>query len=507
MTTGGARERRGTGTSNFGVSRRESHDASGFYSRFVAPELSEDKRVAGPLQPEDPFICGDSRDMADLRDNSVALVVTSPPYFAGKQYEEELGRDGVPASYMEYLGLLRDVFAECKRVLEPGGRIAVNVANLGRKPYRSLSSDVIRILQDDLGLLLRGEIIWKKAEGATGNCAWGSYRSATNPVLRDVTERIVVASKGRFDRAVAVRQREADGLPATSTLLADDFMALTLDVWDIPPESATRVGHPAPFPVELPEQLIRLYTFEGDLVLDPFMGSGSSLVAAARTQRAYVGYDLDPAYVEIARGRVADEEARRADREAVQAVAEPAPAGTTAEPEVDPEGDTFQRRATREGKAAQKLAEQVLSDCGFRVEERNRTVRGTGVRMNFTARDADGMIWYFDVSGAFTSHRGGLLRTDTVWKSLGRAHALREHLQLDGGQDRIPLVFLTTHLPRPRSEGDVAMRSAGPDAFFDAICLLDADDHDRLARYASGGHRAVPLPGFWSQHDLDRLGG
>ena len=241
---------------------------------------------------------GDARSMDAVADGSVALVVTSPPYFAGKQYEEELERDGVPSSYLEYLELLTDVFAECARKLEPGGRIAVNVANLGRKPYRSLSADVIRILEHDLGLLLRGELIWQKAEGASGSCAWGSFRSATNPVLRDVTERVVVASKGRFDRARSVKQRAADGLPHESTLVTDDFLALTLDVWSIPPESARRVGHPAPFPVELPEQLIRLYTFADDLVLDPFMGSGSTLVAAARLGRRYVGYDLDADYVD-----------------------------------------------------------------------------------------------------------------------------------------------------------------------------------------------------------------
>jgi DNA modification methylase len=211
-----------------------------------------------------------------VADGSVALVVTSPPYFAGKQYEEELERDGVPSSYLDYLQLLTDVFAESVRKLEPGGRIAVNVANLGRKPYRSLSADVIRILQDDLGLLLRGELIWQKAEGASGSCAWGSFRRAANPVLRDLTERVVVASKGRFDRARDPRRRAAEDLPHVSTLPVDDFMTLTLDVWSIPPESARRVGHPAPFPVELPEQLIRLYTYRDDLVLDPFMGSGSA---------------------------------------------------------------------------------------------------------------------------------------------------------------------------------------------------------------------------------------
>ena len=116
-----------------------------------------------------------------IADGSVALVVTSPPYFAGKQYEEELERDGVPSSYLEYLELLTAVFAECVRTLEPGGRIAVNVANLGRKPYRSLSADVIRILEHDLGLLLRGELIWQKAEGANGSCAWGSYPQRGQP--------------------------------------------------------------------------------------------------------------------------------------------------------------------------------------------------------------------------------------------------------------------------------------------------------------------------------------
>ena len=130
--------------------------ADAFYARFEAPELSADEHV-NPHEPGVSCLAGDARRMDAVADDSVALVVTSPPYFAGKQYEEELDREGVPGSYMEYLALLRDVFAECKRVLEPGGRIAVNVANLGRKPYRSLAADVMSILQDDLHLLPRGE--------------------------------------------------------------------------------------------------------------------------------------------------------------------------------------------------------------------------------------------------------------------------------------------------------------------------------------------------------------
>jgi len=460
-------ERRTTATSNFGVSRRESHDASAFYERFHAPEVSDDATVLPPEPVAEPFVCGDARSMTAVADGSVALVVTSPPYFAGKQYEEELEREGVPSSYLEYLQLLRDVLGECVRKLEPGGRIAVNVANLGRKPYRSLSADVIRILQDDLGLLLRGELIWQKGEGATSSCAWGSFRSATNPVLRDITERVVVASKGRFDRARSVKQRDLEGLPHENTLLTEDFMALTLDVWNIPSESARRVGHPAPFPVELPEQLIRLYTFVGDLVLDPFMGSGSALIAAARLGRRYVGYDLDPAYVEIARSRVRFE---------------PAP---------PPE--------TLEGKTAQKLAEDIVVAAGFTISGRNQRIPKTGTRVGIVAADADGGTWFFDVTGAFTTYRGGLLRTETVWKALGRAHALRGRIPHD-----TPVVFLTTDLPRARTEGDTALRAAGPDAFFDAVELRSDEGRARLERYAAGGFTKGALPGFWSDADLAR---
>lgn len=463
--------RRGTVTSNFGSGARERHDATPFYERFRTPELSTDDTVLAPMLVAEPFVHGDARDMSTVADGSVALVVTSPPYFAGKQYEEELEREGVPSSYLEYLEMLTDVFRDCVRALEPGGRIAVNVANLGRKPYRSLSADVIRILQHDLGLLLRGELIWQKAEGATGSCAWGSFRSPANPVLRDITERVIVASKGRFDRARSAKQRAAEGLPHDNTMLTEDFMSLTLDVWSIPPESAKRVGHPAPFPVELPEQLIRLYTYADDLVLDPFMGSGSTLIAADRLGRRYVGYDLDPAYVDIARRRVGDDQAARHD-------------------------DDESTSAALIGHGARKSAERAIDEAGFAVVATDRRIRGTGVVVDVVATDADGDEWWFTVAGPYLTHRGGLSSNDAAWRTLGEAAAVRR------SRGATPLVVLTSDRPNRPSDGDTALRAAGPDTIFDVVSFTSVDDLDRLQRYARGGATGAPVAGFWLRRDL-----
>ena len=470
-----AQRREPTQTSAFGVSRRESHDASAFYARFAAPDLSDDTAVH-PDKAIDRLIAGDARAMGDVPSNAVALVVTSPPYFAGKEYEEALGEGHIPATYLDYLAMLEDVFAECVRTLEPGGRIAVNVANLGRRPYRSLSSDVTTILQDKLRLLLRGEVIWQKARASTGSCAWGSFRQPANPVLRDVTERVVIASKGRFDRALTAKQRHRRGLPSEASLSTDEFMEATTDVWEIPADSATRVGHPAPFPVALPERLIHLYTYYGDLVLDPFAGSGSTAVAAVRTGRHYVGYDIDPAYVQRARERVAEE------RLAEQGVSFRLPAVPSGPEGEDEQGG--QGRAVREGVAARKLAATLLEEAGFRaIEAKVRFPQGVDV--SFRALDATGRAWLFEVPGGFTSSRPGLKRTDVLWKTLGKAAVLHHR------HPASRLVLLTTDVPTAGSQAEAALAAVcGPGKPVAAVLRMTSpDDVARLGRLAAGEGR------------------
>jgi DNA modification methylase len=479
VSTGGRgdRVRRPTVTATFGSSRREAHDASAFYERFVPPEISGDATVEQPAAT-DVIHVHDARHMDAVPSSSVALVVTSPPYFAGKQYEESLGVDGVPANYFEYLQLLRDVFAECKRVLEPGGRIAVNVANLGRRPYRSLSGDVTQILQD-LGLLLRGEVVWWKGRAAGGSCAWGTFQRPSNPVLRDITERVVIASKGRFDRAVPPPQRLARGLPSTATISRDEFMEATTDLWEIAPESATRVGHPAPFPVELPQRLIELYTYEGDVVLDPFMGSGSTAVAGVRTRRRYIGFDTDPDYVARAEARVDAERERLDAHPDPFRVALPAAGGPA-----DSDGDVS-ARAVRDGRQAKELARLLLARCGFADVREDVRPRGLGISLTFVAADRRGADWAFDVSGGFTSNRTGLRRADTLWKALAKAAVL--HASPLG----MPLVLLTTDAPGRGTDGHLALQAVrGPGRpVLDVIELLADTDCTRLEALAAGRPR------------------
>lgn len=444
------RHRRGTSTSAFGASRREAHDASGFYARFAAPHVSDDETLADPeavAAVRDRLFLGDSRSMAQIPDNSVALVVTSPPYFAGKAYETALGQGHIPADYLEYLTMVTEVLRECRRVLEPGGRMVVNVANLGRKPFRSLAGDVTMILQDELHLLLRGEIVWWKQRGSSGSCAWGSFRSAANPVLRDTTERLIVASKGRFDRALSVKKRLKAGLPSHSTMSVDEFMEATLDVWEFQPESATRVNHPAPFPVALVERCIQLYSFEGDLVLDPFMGSGTTAVAARRLGRHFVGFDADPVYVEQAVARI--------ERET-------------------PTVSCSEERSLRD------VAQEVLVRCGYvDIEWQVRPV--PGLEISGRARRTDGDSIVFDLVGGLTTGRAGLAKGDLLWRTIGRA-AVIEAMEL--GE---PFVVFSAGLPERASGGAALTTVVGPGRPIAAV--LDVlDPADAVRRLSAIDH-------------------
>ena len=396
----------------------------------------------------------------------------------------------MPASYFDYLEMLTAVFGEAVRTLEPGGRIAVNVANLGRKPYRSLSADVIGILQDELGLLLRGEVIWLKARGASGSCAWGSFQSPANPVLRDVTERVIIASKGRFDRALSRPRRAAEGLPSEISVSKDEFIEATTDVWEIGAERATRVGHPAPFPVELPQRLIELYTYRDDLVLDPFMGSGTTGVAAVRTRRRFVGYDTETSYVEIAEQRIrAEQELQMHETVPVEAPRRGGRRRTAAaQPAKGADGTDFLARAISEGRKARELAKELIEHCGF-VDVVTDVKVGNGIEISLSGVDARRQLWYFDVSGAFTSTRAGLRKAETLWKTLGRAAVVH------ASHPEIPLVLITTDAPTAGSSGEQALRaligSGGSGAVFDVIELESADCRARLRSYAAKGPRAA----------------
>ena len=292
-----SKEKRGTKTRSFGVSKRESHDSSEFYARKMYSDAKEnfgehiERRI--PEEILDTVLCGDSRDLSLIPDESVHLMVTSPPYNVGKDYDEDLGLE-------EYRGLLRAVFEEVHRKLVVGGRACINVANLGRRPYIPLHSYIIEEMAE-IGFLMRGEIIWSKAASAGSSTAWGSWLSASNPTLRDVHEYIMVYSKGSMRR---------EGARGESTIKRDEFLAYTKSIWSFPTESARKVGHPAPFPVELPYRLIQLYTYRGDVVLDPFCGSGTTCVAALKTQRHFIGVDNSEEYVELARKRIGEEKAK-----------------------------------------------------------------------------------------------------------------------------------------------------------------------------------------------------
>ncbi len=288
--------RNGTRTSAFGVSGRSNHDSSVFYNSKLYSDnkiTKVDKKInIFPEKYINKIISKSSENMSEIPDNSIHLMITSPPYNVSKEYDEDL-------SFSEYLEMLERVFSETYRVLVNGGRVCVNVANLGRKPYIPLS-DYISKMMIKIGYNMRGEIIWNKASSASPSCAWGSWQSASNPVLRDIHEYILIFSKGDFKRA---RKKQEMG-KKTNSISKEQFMEWTKSIWTMNAVSAKKIGHPAPFPEELPYRLIQLYSFKTDIILDPFMGSGTTAIAALKSDRSYVGYDNSIEYVRLAENRI-----------------------------------------------------------------------------------------------------------------------------------------------------------------------------------------------------------
>jgi DNA modification methylase len=288
-------KKKGTKTSTFGSPGRINHDSTNFYKSRLYEGLPKEESYEYientiPSQYLDQIFCKTSEKMEELPDNSVHLMVTSPPYNVGKEYDENL-------TLNEYREFLKSVWTEVKRVLVPGGRACINIANLGRKPYIPLHAFLIEDMLD-LGFLMRGEIIWNKASSGSPSTAWGTWLSAKNPILRDIHEYILVFSKSSFARDRIENKK--------STISKEEFLEFTKSVWTFSAEPATKLGHPAPFPVELPYRLIQLYTFEEEVILDPFMGSGQTAIAAIKTHRHYIGYETNQEYIELAQRRIKD---------------------------------------------------------------------------------------------------------------------------------------------------------------------------------------------------------
>lgn len=252
---------------------------------------------------------GDARDLSWITDRSVHLVVTSPPYWTLKKYEDGHGQLGAVADYELFLSELDKVWRECERVLVPGGRVCCVVGDVciprkrgGRHYVMPLHAD-IQVRARGLGLDSLTPILWHKiSNGVTEVAGNGSgfYGKPYQPggVVKNDVEYILFLRKGGGYRQTTPIQR------ALSMLSKAEMDRWFRPIWGDIRGASTRRGHPAPYPVSLAERLIRMFSFAGDTVLDPFLGTGSTTLAAIRTGRNSLGIEIQPKYIEQARAAV-----------------------------------------------------------------------------------------------------------------------------------------------------------------------------------------------------------
>lgn len=258
--------------------------------------------------PEGIFI-GDSRHMDGIPDGSVDLVVTSPPYHVGKEYEKG-------SSYQEWFSLMYDVMLECDKKLKANGRACINIVGIFRNPYIPLYNDIINIATC-IGWGMRGIAIWMKTVAKTST-AWGSFGSPRNPVLRDNHEFVLVFQKGLYLDPISPTFIENNELilifqkgkfsveKGDSGITSEEFVEFTNGEWFFSPDKASEIGHPAPFPDELPRRCILLFTNIGDTVLDPFGGSGTSYKVARYLDRKPLMYEQNAEYLPVIQRRIVE---------------------------------------------------------------------------------------------------------------------------------------------------------------------------------------------------------
>ena len=245
-----------------------------------------------PAEYQNKMICGDSLDvLAKIPDNSVDMVFTSPPYNFGLDYSG--GEDA--RLWEKYFEKLFSILDECVRVLKHGGRLLVNVQPLF-SDYIPTHHKISEHISQQPGMLWKGEILWEKNNYNCKYTAWGSWKSPSSPYLKYTWEFIEVFCKGTLKK---------EGDKADADISGDDFKKWVYAKWSIAPEkSMKQYGHPAMFPEELARRALQLFSFKNDLVLDPFMGAGTTCCVARRLGRRYLGIDVSEQYVRRAEGRM-----------------------------------------------------------------------------------------------------------------------------------------------------------------------------------------------------------